>query len=116
MYSSKGTRFVTIGRDLEKSQNQFRIYDFANGSFEKLYTNTNNGNAVNIRESMIYMRLLTTNGVEIVHYDVQQNKEINRMKYPNDFEVNQVNLLVDWTGKLGFKTAKDFMDRGLFGQ
>ena len=33
VYSKEGTRFVTIGRDLEKSQNQFRIYDFKDGQF-----------------------------------------------------------------------------------
>lgn len=30
--------------------------------------------------------------------------------------MNQVNLLADYTGKLKFETATDFMERGLFGQ
>ena len=65
---------------------------------------------------MIYLRLLTTNGVEIVLYNVKENKEVRREKYPNDFEVNQVCILVDWTGKMNYKSAEDFMERGLFGQ
>ena len=116
VYTPKGTRFVTIGRDLAKSQNQFRIIDFINNEFKLLYTNTNNGNAVNIGNSMIYLRLLTTNGVEIVHYNVTDAKEIKRNKYPNDFEVNQVCLIADNTGTMKYTTAEEFMERGLFGQ
>lgn len=62
-----------------------RIYDFVNGTFEKLYSKTHNGNAVNIQEAMIYLRLLRTNEVEVVHYDVQNNIEVNRLKHPNQF-------------------------------
>lgn len=48
-----------------------------------------NGNIAVIGHRLIFLRLLTTNAVEIVHYDVLSVKEIERPKHLND------NLKVD---------------------
>lgn len=37
---------------------------------------------------LYYLRLLTTNGIELVTYDINGLKEVNRDKHPNDFEVS----------------------------
>lgn len=64
--SDTNFRYAIGGRDIEKSQNHIRIYDYKENELKQLYSNTNNGNFVCVDVCVFYMRLLVDNGVEFV--------------------------------------------------
>lgn len=81
-------RLAVGGRDMAKSQNHIKLFDFEDGKFKELYTNTNNGNFIVISQNLYYLRLLTTNAIELVIYDINGLKEIERIKNENSVEVS----------------------------
>ena len=100
---------------MTKSEDQIKLFDFKFGKLQELYSEAYNGNYIVIGQTLFFLRLQASNAIELVLYDINGQKEIERISNANSAKVTQVCLVKDYENQLDIYTPEDMKAKAILG-